>query len=60
MYLESPPCVDCGRAIIQAGIKEIVVTTQNPFEDKKDWRESIQFATDMVKEAGVPVIWTDV
>jgi dCMP deaminase len=58
-YMESPPCTDCGRALIQAGIKEIVVTTQNPFRDRKYWRDSIQFAIDMLEEAGVKVTWTD-
>ncbi len=58
-YMESPPCCDCGRALIQAGISEIVVTTQNPFRDRKDWKKSIQFATDMLSEAGVCVRWTD-
>lgn len=58
-YMESPPCTDCGRALIQAGIKEVVVTTNNPFADRKDWRKSIQFAIDMLEEAGVKVTWTD-
>ena len=58
-YLESPPCTDCGRAIIQAGIKEIVVTTKNPFAARKDWAASIKFAVDMLEEAGVTVTWTD-
>jgi dCMP deaminase len=58
-YMESPPCSDCGRALIQAGIIEVVVTTQNPFRDRKDWKESIQFAMDMLAEAGVHVRWTD-
>ncbi len=58
-YMESPPCTACGRALIQAGIKEIVVTTQNPFADRKDWRNSIQFACNMLVEAGVKVTWTD-
>lgn len=58
-YMESPPCTDCGRALIQAGIQEIVVSTNNPFADRKDWRKSIQFAIDMLEEAGVKVTWTD-
>jgi deoxycytidylate deaminase len=57
--MESPPCTDCGRALIQAGIKEVVVTTQNPFRDRKDWKKSIQFAMDMLEESGVKVTWTD-
>lgn len=59
MYIESPPCADCGRAIIQAGIKSIVVTTNNPFSNRADWAESIAFATSMLNEAGVTIIWTD-
>ena len=59
MYMESPPCTECGRAVIQAGIKEIVVATQNPFNDREDWSESIQFALDMLAEAGVNVAWID-
>ncbi len=59
MYLESPPCTDCGRAIIQAGIKEVVVTVNNPFKDREFWRESIKFACDMLREAGVKITWTD-
>ena len=58
-YMESPPCTECGRALIQAGIKEVVVSRQNPFKDREDWKESIQFALDMLEEAGVKVIWTD-
>ena len=58
-YMESPPCTDCARALIQAGIREIVVTTQNPFKDRADWRESIEFAENMLREAGVIVTWTD-
>ena len=59
MYLESPPCADCGRAIIQAGIKAIVVTTKNPFSGRADWKESIEFAIAMLSEAGVKITWTD-
>ena len=58
-YMESPPCTPCGRALIQAGIKEIIVTTQNPFSGRDDWRKSIQFAVDLLEEAGVKVTWTD-
>ena len=58
-YMESPPCADCARSMIQAGIVEIVVTTNNPFAHREDWRESIQFAENMLKEAGVKVTWTD-
>jgi dCMP deaminase len=58
-YMESPPCTDCGRALIQAGIERVVVTINNPFMDREDWQDSIQFAIDMLREAGVDVKWTD-
>ncbi len=58
-YMESPPCTECGRALIQAGIREIVVTTNNPFKDRADWKESIQFSLDLLTEAGMVVRWTD-
>ena len=58
--MESPPCIDCGRALIQAGIKEIVVAVNNPFNDRSDWQESIQFALRMLDEAGVKVTWEDI
>lgn len=58
-YMESPPCKDCGRALIQAGIKEIVVTTNNPFVNRDDWSDSIKFACDLLTESGVKVTWTD-
>jgi dCMP deaminase len=59
MYMESPPCADCARAIIQAGITTVVVSTNNPFANKPDWKESIDFAIKMLEEAGVMIRWTD-
>lgn len=58
-YMESPPCADCARALIQAGIMKVVVTTNNPFKDRADWKQSIEFAENLLFEAGVEVVWTD-
>lgn len=58
-YMESPPCTDCAKALVQAGIKEIVVSTNNPFKNRADWAESIKFALALLTEAGVKVTWTD-
>ncbi len=52
-------CVDCGRAIIQAGIKE-VVGHQIPVNlTPERWKASIDAALDMMKEAGVKMRWVD-
>ena len=52
LYLNTGyPCADCARAIIQAGIVEIIMT-----EDKMDpgrWKESCRTAACMLEEAGV-------
>ena len=44
---------------MQAGIKEVVITTNNPFAHREDWKESIKFALDLLEEGGVKVTWTD-
>ena len=48
------PCADCARAIIQAGVKEVVMPTNNNFPGKgPQWEESIKTAIAMLNEAGV-------
>lgn len=50
------PCDDCARAIIQAGIVE-VVSLDKPFEGKGGmWEEKEKISAEMFKEAGVRVI----
>ena len=51
------PCADCGRAIIQAGIAEVIVMNQ-PFEGKGSlWEESMKASETMFSEAGVKVTY---
>jgi dCMP deaminase len=46
-----PPCADCARAIISAGITRVV---QRPYSgDWARWAESCNAALDMLREAGV-------
>jgi dCMP deaminase len=49
------PCADCARAIIQAGIKEVVYRDL-PFEGKGDWLKSMEAAKEMLEEAGVKLV----
>lgn len=54
MYVSGFPCHDCSRAIIQAGIKELVY--QSGSEDYNTrWAESIRRSKTMFYEAGVQV-----
>ena len=46
------PCCDCARAIIQTGIKEVVISDK-PIPER--WLESCGVALDMLKECGVKV-----
>ena len=54
MYLPWFPCVDCARAIIQAGVAELVCVEP----DLKDprWGEGFAVAIEMLHEAGVEVM----
>jgi dCMP deaminase len=65
MYCPWAACSDCARAIIQAGIKE-VVCHHDPYADERfgmpvaaHWKESIAIALGMLKEAGVGLRWID-
>lgn len=60
MYLQWFPCTDCARAIIQAGINEVVVQAFDAQdgdggEDRFDWSEDFTLAKLMLDEAGVNV-----
>lgn len=55
LWVTGIPCHDCARAIIQAGIKEVVARIR-PEEDAdfiERWKESTDFTTALFKEAGV-------
>jgi dCMP deaminase len=57
MYLTGPPCSNCTKGIIQAGIRRVVWPRWNKFEDdvstRERWRTSLQSAELMAHEAGV-------
>ncbi len=53
MYVTYFPCHECARAIIQAGIKEII--TYEPDFSHEKWGESWNIALDMFEECGVKI-----
>jgi len=52
MYTNGIPCSDCGRAIIQCGIKEVVVDSDWNNNNPR-WDESCDRTSQMFAEAGV-------
>ena len=56
MYTIGMPCTECSKAIIQAGISEIVIHADEAanFTHGK-WADSCAFSVDMLREAGVKV-----
>jgi len=59
-YITGYPCVDCARAIVQAGITEIIIPTKknDPFFKMgrwDDWAESFKQAEELLKAGKVMV-----
>jgi dCMP deaminase len=47
-----PPCSDCSKTMIQAGIKEVWFMV-NPDVDSEKWRKSFETSKEMFDEAGI-------
>jgi dCMP deaminase len=56
MYTNGIPCVDCARAIIQAGITTVVVDKEWNDNNYEKWVESAKISMEMFNEVGVKVI----
>ena len=55
MYTNGIPCADCARAIIQSGIKEVVVDQVWDSQNQDIWKEQAEKSLQMFKETGVKV-----
>jgi dCMP deaminase len=54
MYVDLTPCVDCARAIIQAGLLEVVVSKERMQSySSPTYREQHVIAASLLKEAGI-------
>ena len=55
LYILGIPCCDCARAIIQAGIKEVIYDwgDGNPFKKYGRWSDSEKRTLAMFKECGI-------
>lgn len=57
MYLPWFPCVDCSRAIIQAGIKELIAVEPDVGDHR--WGSDFAVSLEMLREAGVVLRFVD-
>jgi len=46
-------CADCARAVIMAGVKEVVGHDHPLHASRQDWAESVRLGREMLSEAGV-------
>jgi len=55
MYTNGIPCADCARAVINSGIKEVIVDSKWAWHRKRDpkWDESHKRSLKMFEEAGI-------
>lgn len=59
MYTNGIPCSGCARAIIQAGIKEVVVDSKWDEQTADKWEESFEKSLEMFDEAGIKLRYYD-
>lgn len=53
LYTQGVPCCDCARAVIQAGIKRVVVYEQWNKNNAEKWAKSAEYSIKMFKNCGV-------
>lgn len=53
MYLPWFPCVDCARAVVQAGISELIAL--EPDYADQQWGEGFRISVELLEEAGVEI-----
>jgi dCMP deaminase len=57
IYMTGYPCCDCARAIIQAGITAIILPgARKNAEFVARWKDNLEVAIPMLREAGVKII----
>lgn len=59
MYTNGMCCADCGRGLVQAGIKEVIFHAPWDKRASEKWLKSGEFSKIMFKEAGTKVRYLD-
>jgi len=56
LYVEIMPCMDCGRAAVQAGIREVVISRERMSEYSSEYfEEHFRRVVELFREAGVRI-----
>ncbi len=53
IYVTAIPCMDCARAIVQSGIKEVIYDENDYFEKTPEWEEHFNRTKSLFKETKV-------
>lgn len=56
MYTNGVPCVDCGRAIVQSGIKKVVYSEAWNGSNSDHWSEEAKITKELFDEAGIELV----
>ncbi|MBI1972434.1 CMP deaminase [Candidatus Woesearchaeota archaeon] len=59
MYTNGVPCMDCGRAIVQSGIREVVVDKKWNPNTLEEWAERNRRTLEMFEEVGIRLRYHD-
>ncbi|MFQ5531623.1 MAG: cytidine/deoxycytidylate deaminase family protein [Candidatus Nanoarchaeia archaeon] len=59
IYTNGIPCMDCARAIIQSGIKEIIIDKNSNIGNNERWDEHTKRSLEMFNEIGIKVRYYD-
>lgn len=63
MYTQGVPCCECARALIQAGIAQLVIHKQwedrSGLRDNPKWTKTLETSVKMITEAQIPIFYWD-
>ena len=54
LFVTAPPCPNCAKMIVQAGIREVLYIDLDKTKKIPGWRDELVYSFDMFDEAGIP------
>lgn len=56
LFVTAPPCPNCAKMIVQAGIREILYIDLDKNKKIPGWRDELNISFDMFNEVGIPTM----